>query len=145
MRDAVAQAAGSADALIMAAAPADFRAANVADQKIKKNGAPPAIALASAPDILVETRGARKPGAVVVGFALETQDALANARQKLQSKGLDAVVINDALEPGAAFGSETNRVTLLFADGRTTELPMMSKVELADVLLDRVEEILGGR
>jgi phosphopantothenoylcysteine decarboxylase/phosphopantothenate--cysteine ligase len=82
---------------------------------------------------------------VIVGFALETDDLLANARAKLHAKGLDLVVVNDAREQGAAFAVDTNRVTLLDASGGMEDLPLMPKTELADVLLDRVEALLRGR
>ncbi len=134
-----------ADALVMAAAPADFRAVAVADHKIKKGAAPDALALAPTVDILAETRGLRRKGAVIVGFALETNDILQNARAKLEAKGLDLIVVNDAKEAGAGFGVETNRVTLVAKGGRTEALELMAKTDLADVLLDRIEALLGAR
>jgi phosphopantothenoylcysteine decarboxylase/phosphopantothenate--cysteine ligase len=82
---------------------------------------------------------------VVVGFALETNDALAGGRKKLAAKDLDMIVVNDATEPGAGFGVDTNRVTLLSRDGAETALPLLSKAEVADAILDRVEGLLGGR
>ena len=129
----------------MAAAPADFRAAAPVGFKIKKSAAPDAVALAPAPDILAETRARRRPGAVIVGFALETEDLTANARAKLDAKGLDLIVVNDAHEPGAGFGVETNRVTLIAKDGRVEPLALMTKIELADLLLDRIEVLFGAR
>ena len=135
----------SADVLVMAAAPADFRAAVPADSKIKKHAAPDAIALAPTPDILSRTREARRSGAIVVGFALETDDVLRSARQKLTAKDLDLIVVNDAREPGAGFGVDTNRVTLLGRDGSEEALPLRSKTEVADEILDRVEKLLDGR
>jgi phosphopantothenoylcysteine decarboxylase/phosphopantothenate--cysteine ligase len=134
-----------ADALVMAAAPADFRPATVADHKIKKGAAPDAVALAPTVDILAETRGLRRKGAVIVGFALETNDILQNARAKLEAKGLDLIVVNDAKEAGAGFGVDTNRVTLIAKGGRTEALELMAKTDLADVLLDRNEALLGAR
>jgi phosphopantothenoylcysteine decarboxylase/phosphopantothenate--cysteine ligase len=145
MRDEIAREVGSADVLIMAAAPADFRPAEVADAKIRKNDAPAALALTATADILRETVSARKPGMIAVGFALETDDVLASARTKLQSKDLDMIVVNDAREAGAGFEVETNRVTLLWRSGEPEVLPLMSKIEVADVLLDRVEALLDGR
>ena len=145
LRDAVAAELPAADALVMAAAPADFGAAVPADSKVKKHSGASSLALAPTPDVLLETRANRRTGAVVVGFALETGDALANGRSKLSAKGLDAIAVNDAREPGAAFGVDTNRVTMLFADGREEALPLLSKHEVADVLLDRVEALLDGR
>ena len=144
MADAVRRALPDADVLVMAAAPADFRAAAPATSKIKKAGAPESLALASTPDILAVTRSVRRNGAVVVGFALETDDALNGGRAKLAAKGLDLVVVNDATEPGAGFGVDTNRVTILSARDGDEALPLMPKAEVADAILDRVERLLGG-
>ena len=145
MCNAVGAALPEADALVMAAAPADFAPATRAERKLKKQEAPDAVALTATPDILLATRGRRRPGAVVVGFALETNDAVAYGHAKLAAKGLDLVVVNDATEAGAGFGVDTNRVTLVGADGREERLPLMGKAEVADVLLDRVEALLRGR
>jgi phosphopantothenoylcysteine decarboxylase / phosphopantothenate---cysteine ligase len=142
---AVEQSLAAADVLIMAAAPADFRAAQPAPRKIKKASAPSAIALAEAPDILLSTRGARSNGLVVVGFALETDDALAGGREKLASKDLDLIVVNDAMEAGAGFGVDTNRVTLIDRKGAEERLPLLTKPDVADAILDRVEPMLSGR
>lgn len=134
-----------ADVLVMAAAPADFRPATTSDSKIKKSSAPSAIALAPTPDILQATRGARRPGSVIVGFALETGHAVESGRAKLASKDLDLIVVNDATEAGAGFSVDTNRVTLLARDGSEECLPLMAKDEVADAILDRVEGLIGGR
>lgn len=145
MRDAVALALPHADALIMAAAPADFRAATISDQKIKKGAGAPVIHLEHTDDILASTREHRKPGAIVMGFALETTNVEAHALGKMQRKGLDFIVANDATEDGAGFGSSTNRVVILSADGSREAPPLMRKVDLADVLLDRVVRALDAR
>jgi phosphopantothenoylcysteine decarboxylase/phosphopantothenate--cysteine ligase len=145
MCDAVAAELPQADALVMAAAPADFAPAERAERKLKKHDAPAALPLAPTPDILVATRERRRAGTVVVGFALETNDAVANGRGKLTAKGLDLVVVNDATEEGAGFGVDTNRVTIVGADGGEERVPLMGKGEVADVILDRVEELLRGR
>jgi phosphopantothenoylcysteine decarboxylase/phosphopantothenate--cysteine ligase len=145
MRDAVARAVGSADALVMAAAPADFRPAEPAGQKIKKADAPASVPLAPTPDILRSTIEARRTGMVAVGFALETTDVMRHARAKLSSKELDLIVVNDATEEGAGFGVDTNRVTLLARDGSAETLPLLPKTEVADAILDRVEVLLDGR
>lgn len=142
---AVRDALASADALLMAAAPADFRPAVVATSKIKKASRPAALALENTPDILMSTRGARRPGAVVVGFALETDDVIANAAGKLAEKGLDMIVVNDAREEGAGFGVDTNRVTILAHGAAPEALPLLPKTAVADLILDRVEELLRGR
>jgi phosphopantothenoylcysteine decarboxylase/phosphopantothenate--cysteine ligase len=113
--------------------------------KIKKASQPEAIALASTADILQSTKGARRKGAVVVGFALETDDVLSNGRQKLAAKDLDLIVVNDATEPGAGFGVDTNRVTLLTRDGGEEALPLMPKIDVAEAILDRVERLFNGR
>jgi len=124
------------DILIGAAAVADFRPAEVAGQKIKKTPGQEELTLRLVrnPDILGEVaarRGAAGRPAVVVGFAAETQDLLANAAVKLAAKQLDIIVANDVTEPGSGFGSDDNRVTLLFADGRQAALPLMGKREVA--------------
>jgi phosphopantothenoylcysteine decarboxylase/phosphopantothenate--cysteine ligase len=141
LADAVAKELPQADVLVMAAAPADFRPADVAPGKIKKRkGQPPAaIALEETPDVLGSTRAARPSGLVAVGFALETDDLLENAARKLEAKGLDLIVANSAREPGAGFGHDTNRVTLIPKEGAATELPRMAKTEVADAILDRIE------
>jgi len=134
----------AADVLIMAAAPADFRAAQPAPRKIKKANAPSSLALAEARDILLSTRRARRNGVVVVGFALETDDTLDGARQKLAAKDLDLIVVNDATEPGAGFEVDTNRVTFLDRNGGEERLPLLSKSDVADAVLDRVEALIRG-
>jgi phosphopantothenoylcysteine decarboxylase/phosphopantothenate--cysteine ligase len=93
-------------------------------------------------DNLQSTRDARKKGMLAVGFALETDDLHENARKKLAAKGLDLIVANNAREPGAGFGYDTNRVTLIAPDGEMTELPLQSKSAVADAILDRVERLL---
>ena len=145
MRDAVAAALPETDVLIMAAAPADFRATAPAGQKIKKGTRPTSLDLTPTDDILASTAAARKNGAVVVGFALETQSVLENAESKLKGKDLDMIVANDATEPGSGFRVETNRVTLITRDGKRESIPMMKKTELAEIILDRVETLLNGR
>ncbi|HET6681207.1 MAG TPA: bifunctional phosphopantothenoylcysteine decarboxylase/phosphopantothenate--cysteine ligase CoaBC [Gemmatimonadaceae bacterium] len=145
MRDAVSAAIGAADVLVMAAAPADFRPADPAARKIKKRDGLETVGLEETPDILASTRSARAPGMIAVGFALETNDVEANALAKLQAKELDLVVMNDATEPGAGFGVDTNRVTILGADGSRDALPLLTKDEVADRLLDRVQRLLDGR
>jgi phosphopantothenoylcysteine decarboxylase / phosphopantothenate---cysteine ligase len=146
MRIAVESALSHADVLVMAAAVADFRPASPAAQKIKKeDGGVPAIQLEPTADVLRATRDVRLPGSVIVGFALETTDAVENGRRKLRGKGLDLLVVNDATEPGAGFEVDTNRVVLLSADAEDEPLPLMSKAEVADRILDRVEALLDAR
>jgi phosphopantothenoylcysteine decarboxylase/phosphopantothenate--cysteine ligase len=144
MHDAIERAIAAADVVVMAAAPSDYRPATVAAHKLKKSGDARSIALVENPDILAETRSARREGSIVVGFALETDDVLANARRKLSAKGLDLIVVNDATEAGAGFGVDTNRVTIIDRDG-DERLPLLSKDEVADAILDRIEALLNGR
>jgi phosphopantothenoylcysteine decarboxylase/phosphopantothenate--cysteine ligase len=145
MSRSVAQNLPAADVLIMAAAPADFRPASEAREKIKKGRAAPKIVLEPTEDILQSTIPKRKKKSVIVGFALETSDGMKNAREKLKSKDLDLVILNDAKEPGAGFGGDTNRVTVITRNGKEEELDLMSKTDLAEILLDRVERELSGR
>jgi phosphopantothenoylcysteine decarboxylase/phosphopantothenate--cysteine ligase len=144
LADAVARELPAADALVMAAAPADFRPARVALGKIRKSSAPAAIELAPTADVLRETRAHRKPGAVIVGFALETDAMLESARGKLRDKALDLVVANRAGVEGEGFGSDTNRVTIVSATGEEA-LPLMSKDAAAAAILDRVERVMTER
>jgi phosphopantothenoylcysteine decarboxylase/phosphopantothenate--cysteine ligase len=143
MRAAVEESIAGAHALIMAAAPADFRPASVAGQKIKKSNAPASIGLEPTPDILASTIAARSATLVTVGFALETNSALEYGRGKLAAKQLDLIVVNDATEPGAGFAVDTNRVTFIDRDGRVDEQPLLGKHEVADLILDRVERLMA--
>jgi phosphopantothenoylcysteine decarboxylase/phosphopantothenate--cysteine ligase len=146
MARAVAELIPRTDVLIMAAAPADFRPAQAAPSKIKKGkSAAPVLALEHTVDILRSIQSKRRKQAIIVGFALETDDAIANGRQKLRDKSLDLIIVNDATEPGAGFGVDTNRVTLIDRAGAEEVLPLLSKVEVADAILDRVERLANGR
>lgn len=137
-----------ADILLMAAAVGDFEATRAADSKIKKgDGAEKGfeLTLRAGPDLLLETRAFReRKGIFTLGFALETEDLLARGREKLERKGMHLVAANSAVEPGAGFESETNRITLIDRSGRVEELPLAKKTELADALLDRVEASIGA-
>jgi phosphopantothenoylcysteine decarboxylase/phosphopantothenate--cysteine ligase len=145
MLEAVLAESVQSDALIMAAAVADFRPKEMARDKIKKEGGIPQIILEATEDIL-KTVAARRAGRecprVVVGFAAESRDLLENASHKLKSKGLDFIVANDISASGAGFSVETNRVTLLFADGRKESLPLLSKTEVAEIVLGWVSKVL---
>jgi phosphopantothenoylcysteine decarboxylase/phosphopantothenate--cysteine ligase len=147
MARAVGTALPNADALVMAAAPADFKPASPATEKISKRGdsSPRKIDLTPAADILKSTRDSRRPGSVIVGFALETGDAVEKGKAKLEEKALDMIVVNDALEEGAGFGVDTNRVTIIARDRAPENLPLMTKTEVADAILDRVVPLLDGR
>lgn len=141
MRDAVLAACGAADALIMAAAVSDFRAARPGQQKIKKGEGGLLLELEQTEDILA----AVPDGPLKVGFAAETEDLLANAAKKLTAKRLDLICANDVSAPDAGFGVDTNRVTILDAQGGVEELPLLSKYEVAQRLLDRVAALLSQR
>lgn len=139
MHRAVEQALPGSAALIMAAAVADFRPADVAAEKLKKGVAgAPELRLEPTADVLRATRELRPAGCVVVGFALETETPVENGRRKLLAKELDLLVVNDAREPGAGFEVETNRVTILDREGGAAALPLLPKREVADAILDRV-------
>ena len=129
-----------ADALFMAAAPADFRPKTRASTKRPRGDGALTLELEATPDVLASLK--RPKGCVVVGFALETGGGLARARQKLQDKSLDFVVLNDALEPGAGFEVTTNRVTVLSKGGGQVDLPLLPKRDVAERILDAVEEAL---
>jgi len=142
MADAVLESCAGADALVMAAAVADFRPARPAAKKLKKDAGPPAVELERTTDILAVVTAARARPACVVGFAAETGDLLRNARRKLKEKRLSLIVANDVTQPGGGFGSDTNRVMLIDAAG-TEELPLLSKAEVAGRILDRVQALLS--
>ena len=144
MAKAVAEEMPSVDALVMAAAPADFTVKGPATKKMKREGGGTSLELTETSDILKAASAARKKGAVVVGFALETGDAARRGEEKLRAKDLDLIVVNDQNEEGAGFGGDTNRVTLMSRDGKREELPLMLKTELAEELLDRIGAMLNG-
>jgi phosphopantothenoylcysteine decarboxylase/phosphopantothenate--cysteine ligase len=133
----------TADVLVMAAAPADFKPLERAEVKTPRIEGSRQIALTPTRDILTDTRPLRRPGALIVGFALETGDALIKGQAKLARKDLDLIVVNDALEPGAGFEVETNAVTILGRNGTRIDVPLASKAEVAEAILDAVEAELG--
>lgn len=146
MRQAVLQAVATADALLMAAAVADFRPRAPAPHKIKRGGVVPHIELEPTEDILAEVAELRRRTGrpqVTVGFAAESQDLVTNARAKLQAKGLSLIVANDITDPQSGFAVDTNRVTLIDADGSLQELPLMTKAEVAEAVVLRVAALLG--
>jgi phosphopantothenoylcysteine decarboxylase/phosphopantothenate--cysteine ligase len=145
LRTAVLAAAADADAVVMAAAVADFRPATRAASKLKKTDADPEpVALVRNPDVLAEAVAARPAGQVVVGFAAETDDALANGRVKLARKGCDLLVVNEVGE-GLAFEVEDNAAVVLGADGSETEIPRASKDAVAHAVWDLVAARLSDR
>jgi phosphopantothenoylcysteine decarboxylase/phosphopantothenate--cysteine ligase len=142
MRRAVTAATRRADALVMAAAVADYRPARPATAKLRRAAAGLELRLEPTPDILGGLR--KRPGLVTVGFALETGPGLPAARRKLREKGCDLVVLNDPTRPDSAFGGDTNRVTLVSA-GAAERLPVLSKREVAGRVWDRVQRLWGRR
>jgi phosphopantothenoylcysteine decarboxylase/phosphopantothenate--cysteine ligase len=145
MLEAVLAESAKADALIMAAAIADFRPKVAAASKMKKRDGVPQVTLEATEDVLEAVAAQRlkkKRPRVTVGFAAESRDLLANASEKLTSKKLDFIVANDISASDAGFGVETNRVTLLFADGKQEALPLMSKTEVAETIIARVATLL---
>jgi phosphopantothenoylcysteine decarboxylase/phosphopantothenate--cysteine ligase len=143
LESAVLAAAAAADAVVMAAAVADYRPEARSDEKIKKTGAAPGpLRLVENPDILRELSAHRRPGQVIVGFAAETEDVLAHGRAKLAAKGCDLLVVN-RVGRGLAFGTEDNEAVVLAADGSATEVPRGPKDVLADVVWDLVTARMG--
>lgn len=145
MKEAVLVEAPKADILLMAAAVADFRPAGPADQKIKRKQGIPDIKLEKTPDILAEVAKLREQGGfpdIVVGFAAESEDVLKNASAKLETKKLDLIAANDITAKDAGFAVDTNRVTLIDAEGGHETLPLMTKAEVAQQVLGRVVDML---
>ncbi len=141
MRDAVLRALEDADAVVMAAAVADFRPEAAVGDKLKKDEGPPEVRLVPTPDILAEL-GASPGERVLVGFAAETADVEAAGRQKLLSKGVDLLVANEVGREGTGFGSDTNRAAILAADGQDEPIRDWSKRELASAICDRLAKLL---
>lgn len=145
MRDAVVAEIPQASALLMAAAVADFRPAGSSKEKIKRNRGVPELKLETTPDILAGVAELKSRGeftGIVVGFAAESQNLLENAREKVRTRSLDLIVANDITAKDAGFAVDTNRVTLLDAAGNSEELPLMSKIEVAEKVLERVVRLL---
>jgi phosphopantothenoylcysteine decarboxylase / phosphopantothenate---cysteine ligase len=146
MLAAIRAAYAEVDALVMVAAVADFRLAAPAEQKVKRGAEALTLTLVPNPDLLVETLRldvARHP--VRVGFAAETEELLRQAADKLRRKGLDLIVANDVAAAGSGFATDTNQVTLLWADGRQAALPLLPKAEVAERVLDAVKALLDAR
>jgi phosphopantothenoylcysteine decarboxylase/phosphopantothenate--cysteine ligase len=141
MRQAVENASPRADALIMAAAVADYRPIKVAKDKIKKGKAGLTLELECTPDIL----GTVKGNFIKVGFAAESSNLVENAKRKLKQKRLDFVVANDIIARDSGFGTDTNRVTIIDRKGKIDSLPLLTKREVADKVLDRVTALLAKK
>jgi len=141
MREAVLKAVPGADALIMAAAVADYRPATAAKSKLKKEEFPlMQLELIRNPDIISEVKG----NLIKVGFAAESENAVQNATVKLKNKGLHLIVANNITEAGSGFGADTNKVALIDARGNVDELPLMPKSEVAHRILDKVVSLLAA-
>jgi phosphopantothenoylcysteine decarboxylase/phosphopantothenate--cysteine ligase len=141
MFDAVVQASAEADALLMAAAVADFRPRSTASDKLKSRDGVPQLQLEATDDILKAISSGKRPR-IVVGFAAESRDLESNAVEKLRAKKLDLIVANDISAADAGFGVDTNRVTLIPANGRAESLPLTSKSEVAEVIIERLAALL---
>ena len=135
------QALGDADVIVMAAAVADFRPVESADQKIKKHDGLPQVILEATPDILAGLGARKAPGQILIGFAAETNDVVANAVGKLKAKNVDAIVANDVSAPQVGFAHDTNEVTILSADGSSQMVSLRSKAEIAEAVLDTVIQL----
>jgi phosphopantothenoylcysteine decarboxylase/phosphopantothenate--cysteine ligase len=138
MRDEVLEYASQAEVVIMAAAVSDYRPRDISSQKIKKEQAQLTLVLERNPDILAELGRHKSGGQILVGFSMETENVLDNARKKLQKKNADLIVANDVSQEGAGFGADTNVVWLIDSSDRERKLPLMSKRDVADVILDKV-------
>jgi len=140
MKKAVAKAVADADALVMAAAVADYQPKKTARAKIKKESSVLTLEMVRTPDILSEVKG----NFIKVGFAAESEDMVANASKKLKQKQLDIIVANNITEPDSGFGADTNKVTIIAKNGKAADLPLMTKLEVADKILDKVVGLLKG-
>jgi phosphopantothenoylcysteine decarboxylase/phosphopantothenate--cysteine ligase len=140
MDEAVHAAEASADVVVMAAAVADFRPAQVADRKLKKQAGVPEITLEPTPDILAGLGARKRPGQTIVGFAAETDEVRKNAAAKLAAKGIDVIVANDVSAPGAGFEHDTNQVVIMDADGTEREVPLADKRAIARAVFDAVTQ-----
>ncbi len=133
-----------ADIVIMSAAVSDFKFAQADSNKVKKEKLGENIKIAPTPDILVEL-GKKKGSKVLVGFAAETENLVDNALEKLKKKGLDLVVANNVQADGVGFESDFNQVSIVFPDGRSVQTDKMTKIEISQIVLDKVEEIVGKK
>ena len=142
MQQAMTAAAADHDVIVMSAAVADFRPKVAADGKLKKRDGTPEIVLEPTPDILAGLGAAKRTGQVLVGFAAETDDLIANATEKLRSKRLDLIVANDVSAPEVGFAHDTNAVTLLRPDAEPVEIDLASKRDVARAVIDTIHDIL---
>ncbi len=141
MRAAVGEQLGDTDLLVMAAAPADYQPTEYSQEKKHRGDGAYQVSMAPTTDVLSATRHLRKPGSVIVGFALESADGIERATAKLESKGLDLIALNMIGDEGAGFETDTNKVTLI-SRTEATAVPLLSKREVAEKLLDAAEQLL---
>jgi len=144
MRKAVLTHLKGASVVIKAAAVSDYRSKMISQKKIKKGDSDTTLALERTKDILEEL-GKKKGNRILIGFAAETEDLIANAKKKLQGKNLDFIVVNDVTKPGAGFGLDTNQVKIVYPSGKVRDLPLMSKEEVSQVILDDTVKLLKQR
>ncbi|MFC1899584.1 bifunctional phosphopantothenoylcysteine decarboxylase/phosphopantothenate--cysteine ligase CoaBC [Chloroflexota bacterium] len=140
MKEAVIKAVGQADVLVMVAAVADYQPKNIAKNKIKKTADNLMLELVRTPDILNEVKGKF----IKVGFAAESEDIIENARKKLKEKQLDIIIANDITSDDSGFGTDTNKVVMIDSGGKTEDLPLLTKREVADRILDKVAGLLNN-
>lgn len=142
MHDATVPRFADADIAILSAAVADYRPSAVAAQKIKKKDAAMTITLEPTPDILATLGKLKCSGQILTGFALETQNALANAQEKMQRKNCDLIVMNSLADTGAGFGHDTNRITIIDRQGNVTNFELRSKADVAIDILNHISQML---
>jgi phosphopantothenoylcysteine decarboxylase/phosphopantothenate--cysteine ligase len=144
MRNAVLTHFARVSVVIKAAAVSDYRPKTISQRKIKKADFGTTLTLERTKDILEEL-GKKKGNRILIGFAAETEDLLANAQKKLREKNLDLIVVNDLTQPGAGFGLDTNQVKLVYPSGKVRDLPLMSIEEVSELILDEVVGLLKRR
>jgi phosphopantothenoylcysteine decarboxylase/phosphopantothenate--cysteine ligase len=144
MRKAVLTQVKGCSVVIKAAAVSDYRPKVMSERKLKKSASSLSLELERTKDILEEI-GKKKGNRILIGFAAETEDLIANAKKKLKEKNLDLIVVNDVTKPGAGFGVDTNQVKILFPSGEIRDLPLMSKEEVSQIILDEVVKLLKNR
>jgi phosphopantothenoylcysteine decarboxylase/phosphopantothenate--cysteine ligase len=144
MRKAVLTHMEGCSVVIKAAAVSDYRPKEISQKKLKKAEPNYSLELERTKDILEEI-GKKKGNRILVGFAAETEDLMTNARKKLTEKNLDFIVVNDVTKPGAGFGLDTNQVKILYSSGEVKDLPLMSKEEVSQIILDEVVNLLKGK
>jgi phosphopantothenoylcysteine decarboxylase/phosphopantothenate--cysteine ligase len=144
MRKAVFGSLVGSSVVIKAAAVSDYRPKVISQKKIKKGESETTLTLERTKDILEEL-GKKKGNRILIGFAAETEDLIANAKKKLKEKNLDFIVVNDVTQPGAGFGSDTNQVKIIYPSGQVKDLPLMTKEEVSELILDEVVRLLKSR